>query len=270
MTVVCRVASDRTATGRPVAAAVRVARRCLLVCWCLAASGCHLVYHERNGVISDAVRTVIREPKIFPLQKNDYVERIRDRFLARKAWADMLATNPGQDYSGDYCRGFKDGFADYLYEGGTGEPPDLPPRHYWRIGYQTPAGRQAIGEYFGGFRHGVAVCQASSLRQYATVPSATQFSSVCADPQPSVGGPAAETLESDRQFEQVLPPPGVPIEPSLSEFEVTRAKSRSINRLRPKPHSTGPRMAQPASVQPTGPPLRPAKHVATPPDPTGG
>jgi hypothetical protein len=140
----------------------------------------------------------------------------------------MLAVSPGQDYSCDYCRGFKEGFADYLYEGGTGEPPDLPPRNYWRIGYQTPAGRRAIGEYFDGFRHGAGVCQASGLRQYTTVPSATQFGSVCAGPLPIPSNPVMEILESDRQIEQVLPPPGVPIEPALTEpsfneIEVTPA-----------------------------------------------
>lgn len=242
MTAVCRVATGRPAASQASAdaARLRAVSRGLLACWCLLASGCHLVYHERNGVVSDAVRTVVREPKVFPLQKNDYLERLRNRWLARRAWTEMRAANPAQEYSNDYCRGFKDGFADYLYEGGTGEPPDLPPRHYWRLGYQTPSGRQAIGEYFDGFRHGAAAGQASGLRQYTTVPSATQFGSFGADPQTTTSDPTTDILESDAPIEPILPPPGVSSQP----------------------HTTGPRMAQPPSFREAGPQLRPAKHAA--------
>jgi hypothetical protein len=139
--------------------------------WSLLATGCHLVYHERSGVLSDARRTAITEPNLFNLHKNDYVSRVRNCLLARKVWADTLRATDGQCFSADFGRGFRDGFTDYLYAGGTGEPPPLPPRRYWKVGYQTSEGRQAIQDYFDGFRYGSAACRDGGYRQYTTVPS---------------------------------------------------------------------------------------------------
>jgi hypothetical protein len=151
-------------------------------------------------VLSNARRTIVHEPSIFNLHKNDYLTRARNRALARRAWAETFSAPDGQAASADYGRGFRDGFADYLYAGGTGEPPLVPPRCYWKVGYQSPEGRQAIFEYFEGFRAGVAACQQSGLRQFATVPS-----SVCCAPM-ATGYPSDMVYPSDTVTE-ILPPP---------------------------------------------------------------
>ena len=52
-----------------------------------------------------------------------------------------------------------------------GEPPALPPRDYWNEHHAYPEGRQAIQDWFAGFRHGAAVARASGCRQYAVIPS---------------------------------------------------------------------------------------------------
>ncbi|MFO0814633.1 MAG: hypothetical protein U0796_15535 [Gemmatales bacterium] len=94
---------------------------------------------------------------------------IRDSSLADEAWEEICARD-GDVYSRHYRRGFHEGFRDYLNMGGTGDPPTLPPRSYWRIYYQTPEGHDAIQDWFEGFRHGTSVAKASGVRGYVTVP----------------------------------------------------------------------------------------------------
>ena len=52
------------------------------------------------------------------------------------------------------CPGFQDGFADFLYAGGNGEPPVVPPWYYRRTVYETPEGLASTEEWFAGYRHG--------------------------------------------------------------------------------------------------------------------
>ncbi len=93
-------------------------------------------------------------------------ERIRDRKLANTAWSEVEQSAEMGSHSADYARGFKDGYADYLFAGGTGEAQPALPECYWGVRYQTPQGYQAIQDWFGGFRHGVAAAQQSGLRDF--------------------------------------------------------------------------------------------------------
>ena len=95
-----------------------------------------------------------------------------DRQWAEAAWQDVRRTHPAASYSEDYVRGFKDGFEHYLYWGGNGEPPPVPPRRYRTVTYQTPEGYRAIEHWFAGFRHGASAAQESGYRQWVTGPSA--------------------------------------------------------------------------------------------------
>jgi hypothetical protein len=106
----------------------------------------------------------------FERASHQFLECARDRRLAAAAWNEVQESVPEGVYSTDYARGFKDGYADYLYAGGTGEPPLLPPKHYWGVGYETPDGVQAIQEWFAGYRHGAAAAEQSGYRQVVTIP----------------------------------------------------------------------------------------------------
>lgn len=110
---------------------------------------------------------------IEPLQWDRYTDGIgrhlRDKSLADEAW-DEICLRDGDAYSRHYRRGFYAGFEDYMNDGGTGDPPVLPPRGYWRLYYQNPEGHEAIQDWFEGFRHGASVARASGLRGYVTVP----------------------------------------------------------------------------------------------------
>jgi hypothetical protein len=71
----------------------------------------------------------------------------------------MEKAAPGHGYSNDYADGFSDGYVEYLFGGGTGEPPPVPQRHYWNGRYQTLEGQQAIDHWFAGCRQGASAGQ---------------------------------------------------------------------------------------------------------------
>jgi hypothetical protein len=130
--------------------------------------------------------------------RDDCMERAHDRHLGEKAFEEVCKANPNQTYSVHYRRGFVDGFADYLYAGGTGEPPVMPPWRYRRSTYETPEGTQAIQDWFAGFRAGAQTAQASGLRNLVLVP-------VSAVPPPTAPGMVVAPRPAESQEE--LPPP---------------------------------------------------------------
>jgi hypothetical protein len=150
----------------------------------------------------------------------------RSRLWAEAAWADVSHTKKNSDYSYDYARGFKDGFADYIQFGGSGEALPVPPRDYWRGRYQTPEGQQAMQDWFAGCRHGMAVAQGSGLREQVTVPlslplaHAPEFSSFLAEPkaaEPKVDVEVLPVPRSVKPDEKIPAPPGPAGKPKAEE-----------------------------------------------------
>jgi hypothetical protein len=103
---------------------------------------------------------------------DDFKERARNSRWAKTAWQDYVSADPEAHFSADYEAGFLDGFTDYLYRGGNGDPPPLPPKMYRRLRFQTPGGYRAIEEWFTGYRAGATVAQREGYRQLVTGPSA--------------------------------------------------------------------------------------------------
>jgi hypothetical protein len=150
-----------------------------------------------------ATRTVVIEPIQYCKTTNDIQERRRDYALAEETWQVFAQAHADHPPSSDYENGFKDGFADYIYAGGTGEPPPLPPRQYWRITYETAQGHQAIEDWFAGFRFGAAVARGSGSRELGTIPSSLR-SPNAADLYLPPTPPESSALPSDKN---ALPPP---------------------------------------------------------------
>jgi len=150
-----------------------------------------------------ATRTCVIEPIQYCKIADDIQERRRDYALAEETWQVFAQAHPDHPASPDYECGFKDGFADYLYAGGTGEPPPVPPRQYWRITYEAPQGHQAIEDWFAGFRFGAAVARASGYRELVTIPSSSR-SPNAVDLHLAPATPERSALPSDKD---VLPPP---------------------------------------------------------------
>jgi hypothetical protein len=130
---------------------------------CLLSSGC--------GPITLAARTLVLEPIHDWAVADAVLEHHRDYHLAEESWDAIAQADPEHTYSPDFIHGFKDGFADYVYAGGSGEPP-LPPRYYWKVRYETPQGHQAIADWFAGFRLGAELARESGYREWVVIPSA--------------------------------------------------------------------------------------------------
>jgi hypothetical protein len=103
---------------------------------------------------------------------DDCVEGVRNRHWAERAWEEVCQGEPARGFSTHYAQGFKEGFATFIYEGGTGLPPPLPPRRYRSVQYQNPQGYRAIEDWFAGYRHGVRVAEQGNYRRWVTGPSA--------------------------------------------------------------------------------------------------
>lgn len=126
--------------------------------FCPFASGC--------GVFGLGASNLLNEARLI---RDNRCEKLRYICLAHEAWHKIKASSPGRTYSVAYGEGFQAGFADYLYAGGCGEPPTLPPKRYRHIRAESPAGAVAVQQWYEGFRHGAAVANESGLRQFVVV-----------------------------------------------------------------------------------------------------
>jgi hypothetical protein len=132
---------------------------------CLLGPGCSFVQSIRRNLVHEACYA-----------HDEKVMRKRHERLARQAW-EALCGQYGQTFSEAYRDGFIDGFVDYLTYGGCVSGceespivPAVPPYWYTKAKFMTPAGYQAMEEWFMGFRHGAATAQASGLRNLIVVP----------------------------------------------------------------------------------------------------
>ncbi|MBX7105325.1 MAG: hypothetical protein K1X57_14675 [Gemmataceae bacterium] len=116
-------------------------------------------------------QNIRRNVAISPLYAGtDRAEHHRHMKMAREAYRNMALAYPDQEFSCDYREGFVDGFTDYLYNGGVGEPPPVPPPQYRFFGSINAEGLQGMEDWKNGFRHGAATARASKLRDFVTLP----------------------------------------------------------------------------------------------------
>ena len=148
--------------------------------------------------LANTAHTVICEPVEYSRRLEACVDEKRDEALADDAWAAYLEAHQDQPCTCDFGQGFKDGYADYLFAGGTGNPPPLPPRWYWRAENKSPEGRLGEQDWFQGFRIGAAAAKQSGYREIETVGTWTVLRRTPDDPGPAPS-PAAKPA--------LLPPP---------------------------------------------------------------
>ncbi|HTU18412.1 MAG TPA: hypothetical protein VMG10_10165 [Gemmataceae bacterium] len=128
----------------------------------------------------------------------------RDYRWAERAWAENCAAAGANARSQAYAIGFKDGFAEYLFRGGNGEPPLVAPLRFRRLCKQTPRGYQAIDDWFMGYRHGASVARTSGAREWITGPSSLHCLRAGATPP---AGPAVMPPADPEKSPPELPPP---------------------------------------------------------------
>jgi hypothetical protein len=170
--------------------------------FCLACQGCSPLGH--------AARTSIVQPAEYNIYVNEAEDCVHDFQQAKEALEQFKVEHADTPYSTDFGCGFKKGYADYLYAGGTGNPPPLPPRCYWNSHYQSPEGHRAIEDWFAGFKAGATAARQSGKRELVTVPASTALApsfpspEQVPPPQPSPPGLPAGTIPG---LDEVLPPP---------------------------------------------------------------
>lgn len=121
----------------------------------------------------------------------DCAEKQRNDKWAQQAWKEATAACGEGAFSRHYAKGFKEGFASFLYRGGNGEPPPVAPFEYHKLQYQTPQGYQATLDWFAGYRHGAAYARDGGFRELVTGPSAlrTAAPAPAAPVEPALSGP---------------------------------------------------------------------------------
>jgi hypothetical protein len=134
---------------------MRVPQVCLFTALVLLCPGCHFFWYGERNLVDDSLGYL-----------GEKATCKHARQMARVAWnAVAESATPENPYSSNYAKGFKEGFADYLVSGGSGEPPLVPPPRYWTTRYESPTGVQAIEDWYAGWRHGAAVARATGYRE---------------------------------------------------------------------------------------------------------
>lgn len=134
--------------------------KAILICATLVPlAGCRLFENGARNILNEPLE-YIDERKVSHEARTD----------AERVWAQLCAANPERTFTKDYANGFKDGYADYLDNGGPGVPPALPPRYYRRSNYLNPEGHALIRDWFSGFQQGIDIAKETGHRGYLTVP----------------------------------------------------------------------------------------------------
>ncbi len=128
------------------------------------------------SVCQQARRTMLEEPAAFAW-KWDRARSLKVyRQWALEAWSLESGSCGEPGSTDDYALGFRDGFVDTVYGGGEGEPPPVPPRKFWNVGWRTEQGDAAAREWFAGYRHGAHVAQSGGYRERGVVESSYRSS----------------------------------------------------------------------------------------------
>jgi hypothetical protein len=226
---------------------MRLKRYLALLGLCAVAPGC--------APLKQVAQVTICQPIAYCMHMDEYVSLCRDRELADEAWAHFQSAIPDCQYSEDFADGFKTGFADYVFAGGNGEPPVVPPRYFWRPSYESPVGQQMMLDWFRGYRHGVAVAKESGYREAVVIPASDMlqpsYQPIATTHARPVPMPGADELVP----EQLPPPKDFPGPKELPRKQAPMSSNA--------PRTSSPYAVVPKSVQPVPPPAP----VNAPPSP---
>lgn len=214
----------------PIGRKARIANRfvaCLLLLCVLFLSGC--------TVFKNVASTVILEPAEYSWKKDRKQSLKVYRQWAEQEWR-RYCLQERRHHHRDFEAGFKDGFVDYVYAGGSGEPPPIPPRRLWNVEQRNPRGHQAATEWFAGYRLGADLAGEAGYRERATLQSSLFLFGPCEDcsaqdssylesnprPLPAMVEPAEEMPRATPLPEPTLPVPEAeddspPVESSPAE-----------------------------------------------------
>ena len=131
------------------------------IVWCMVVSGC--------TVCENAMRTMKHEPAAFSWKHDRPRSTEVYEQWAERVWGEESSNCPELAAERDYYLGFRDGFVDYIWAGGNGEPPPVPPRYLWNVMLRSPEGKQRADLWFDGYRHGSRAARFGGYREMGTV-----------------------------------------------------------------------------------------------------
>lgn len=170
--------------------------------------------------------TSYEEPKVFSRKRDRRASLAVYRSLADEALATSGAACPEGCVHADFQWGFREGFAQYVYAGGDGSPPPVPPRAYWQVDMRTPEGAAAVQSWFEGYRVGAQVARVGGYRDAATVKVSASVRDCTPCGCPDQAGAAATGAACCPAAPPTTPPPtvGQPLEqiqlPKLTQPEL--------------------------------------------------
>lgn len=121
------------------------------------------------AVIRNEFRTLVSEPAKYSDNLDIVRTKFRTKRLAKEYFVCFQTNHADTPTSSQFRDGFVRGFADYLTFGGSGTPPVLPPRRFWKVPGRSPAGHGAVQDWFAGFAAGATEAKLSGLREQQTV-----------------------------------------------------------------------------------------------------
>ncbi len=117
-------------------------------------------------------RTLRQEPHEFSWEHDRGASKTLYLSWADTAWQEARGyCTPENQSSYDYEWGFHEGFAEYCYAGGNGEPPGAPPRPYWHAFKRMSPERNKVDQWYSGYRHGAKVARTGGYRDQAILRS---------------------------------------------------------------------------------------------------
>jgi hypothetical protein len=173
-------------------------------------------------ICQQARRTLWEEPAAYSW-KHDR-RRSAEAYLqwANAELAEEASRCPDLFGNPDYVMGFRDGFVDFVWAGGTGEPPPVPPRPFWNVMLRSPDGKARANQWFDGYRHGADVARDRGYRDLGTVHSSLVGFANRRDPltyPPLMNGIPAPDAAQPWQESEPLPQPSGAAPQQPSPFE---------------------------------------------------
>lgn len=181
----------------------------------------------------------IQEQELFCDKRDEKASLAAYRSLADEAWATHGDNCPEGCFAGDYAWGFREGFAQYVYAGGTGEPPAVPPRPYWQLDLRTPEGATSVQSWFEGYRFGARLAREGGYRKTATLTVSASLADCDACGCPDLSStdcnrgcePSLPSASNLPEPELIVPPSLAPATPALIESEALPAEVEETRRL---------------------------------------
>jgi hypothetical protein len=116
-----------------------------------------------------ALRTLVIEPAEYCFRIDGHQSRNMYREWAESALREETGCGAATMGGPDYAEGFEEGFVEYIYGGGTGEPPPVPPRKYWNVEWRDSTGKDRANQWFEGYRNGARLAADRGLRSAGIV-----------------------------------------------------------------------------------------------------